>query len=207
MKRLLSILLIAWMILSPFAAMAENAMGKLMEGNARYVAGETNFSPLTPERREDTSENGQQPYAVIVSCSDSRVPPEHIFSAGIGDLFVVRTAGNVLDEISMGSVEYGAEHLEAPLIVVMGHTGCGAVAAAIEGGAHGNIKAITDKIGLAIEGEEDARACEELSALATAREIKENPAFAELIEAGSLTVACAIYDIDSGEVRFLEMSE
>lgn len=93
--------------------------------------------------------NGQHPIAVIITCSDSRVPPEFIFNQGLGDLFVVRVAGNVIDKIELGSVEYAVEHLKTPLIVVMGHENCGAVEAAVGANGkkqHGNIGAIIDKI-------------------------------------------------------------
>lgn len=210
MKKIIALLLAVLLCAAPALAERQtestaDALTALIEGNLRYLSGEDNPAARAPERREETAENGQAPYAVVITCSDSRVPPEHIFSAGIGDLFVIRTAGNVLDEIAMGSVEYGVEHLRAPLIVVMGHTGCGAVAAAIEGEAHGAIAAITEKIGAAIGEETDARACEQLSALATVEELKANPALNELMEGGELTIACAIYDIESGAVRFLEV--
>ena len=103
---------------------------------------------LSSKKRE-TLVAGQSPFAVIVSCSDSRVPPELIFNQGLGDLFVVRVAGNVIDKIELGSVEYAVEHLKAPLIVVMGHENCGAVEAAVEASGkkqHGNIGAIINKI-------------------------------------------------------------
>ena len=111
-------------------------------------------------KREDTSENGQHPYAVIVTCSDSRVPAEHIFNAGIVELFFIRTAGNVIGDYALGSVEYGAEYLGTKLIVVLGHTNCGAVDAALHGGAHGAIATITDEISACLPVDCDPRAAE-----------------------------------------------
>lgn len=102
-----------------------------------------------------TSKNGQKPYAVIVSCSDSRVIPECIFSAGIGDLFVIRVAGNVIDKYQLGSIEYAAEHLCCKLVVVLGHTQCGAVGAA-KGKCGGFVGFITDEIRRAVGTETDA---------------------------------------------------
>ena len=96
-----------------------------------------------------------QPYAIVISCSDSRVIPERIFHAAIGDLFTVRVAGNVIDDHQLGSIEYAAGHLGTNLIVVMGHTGCGAVAAAVHHDPGGYIKFITDEIKRAIEEEQD----------------------------------------------------
>lgn len=94
---------------------------KLVIGNDRFAAGTPAVKDLGESRIHDLSDNGQHPFAVIVCCSDSRVPPELVFDQGLGDIFVIRTAGNVLDDVGMGSVEYGAEHLHVPLIVVLGH--------------------------------------------------------------------------------------
>lgn len=125
---------------------AEVAEKMLIDGNKRF------FSEKYADRKIGKSERtelvkGQHPFAVIVSCSDSRVPPELLFDQGLGDLFVVRVAGNVLDAIELGSVEYAVEHLGAKLIVVLGHEKCGAVKATVDGGElPPNIKAIADKI-------------------------------------------------------------
>ena len=104
---------------------------KLREGNRRYR------QTADAARRIDTAENGQHPYAIVVCCSDSRVIPEQIFQADVGDLFVIRVAGNVLDRHQLGSVEYAADHLHCPYVLMLGHTGCGAVHAALTGGARG----------------------------------------------------------------------
>jgi carbonic anhydrase len=123
-----------------------------MEGNQRFVSGKITIKDIGPAKREDLAVNGQKPFAVIVSCSDSRVPPEILFDQALGDIFVVRVAGNVLDPVAMGSVEYGAEHLGCPLLVVMGHENCGAVKATVDGGeAPGSISAIVDKIKPSVE--------------------------------------------------------
>ena len=157
--------------------------------------------------RADTAENGQHPYAVIVTCSDSRVPAEHIFSAGIGELFVIRTAGNVIGTYELGSVEYGAEHLHAPIVVVLGHTGCGAVDAALNGGAHGNIAAITDEIAAHLPEGCDARAAEIANVENSIARIRESEIMAELEGSGAVVIVGAIYDIASGEVRFLDTAD
>ena len=125
----------------------KDALEKLKEGNKRYITAEFNTSDVSQLKRVDALDNGQAPYAIIITCSDSRVIPENIFMTGIGELFVIRIAGNVIDEHQLGSIEYAASHLGAPLIVVMGHTHCGAVDAAINHDPEGYIKFITDKIG------------------------------------------------------------
>ena len=107
---------------------ADEALEKLKSGNQIYMNSRTGSGDISPEKRLDTCRNGQQPYAIIITCSDSRVLPESVFSAGIGELFVIRVAGNVMDDHQLGSVEYAASHLGVKLIVVMGHNHCGAVA-------------------------------------------------------------------------------
>ena len=134
---------------------AEQALQKLKDGNSEYLSAKTSSGDISLKKREYTCKNGQQPYAVIVTCSDSRVIPENIFSAGIGDLFVIRVAGNVIDDHQLGSIEYATEHLGIRLVVVLGHDHCGAVDAAINHDPEGYIKFITDEIKLAIGDEQD----------------------------------------------------
>ena len=105
---------------------ASEAKKILIEGNQRYIHAKAGTGDVSARLRQKTAEEGQQPYAIIISCSDSRVIPEAIFSAGIGELFVIRVVGNVLDNHQLGSIEYAAEHLGTKLIVMLGHTGCGA---------------------------------------------------------------------------------
>ena len=143
-----------------YTVSAEQALRKLKEGNEKYLSAKTGCGDISPEKRTQTCENGQRPYAVIVTCSDSRVIPESIFSAGIGDLFVIRVAGNVIDDHQLGSIEYAAEHLGIRLVVVLGHDHCGAVDAAINHDPEGYIKFITDEIKTAIGDEkDDYKAC------------------------------------------------
>ncbi|MFX0093715.1 MAG: carbonic anhydrase, partial [Candidatus Hodarchaeota archaeon] len=110
---------------------AAAALQKLKEGNSRFVRG-YRLNNVMPHRRQALV-TGQSPFATILTCSDSRVPPEHIFDLGLGDLFVVRTAGNVIDSIALGSLEFGAEHLKTPLMLILGHTDCAAVTLACQG--------------------------------------------------------------------------
>ena len=134
---------------------ADEALQRLKDGTEKYLAAKTGCGDISPEIRARTCEQGQQPYAVIVTCSDSRVIPESIFSAGIGDLFVIRVAGNVIDDHQLGSIEYAAEHLGIRLVAVLGHDHCGAVDAAINHDPEGYIKFITDEIKTAIGNEQD----------------------------------------------------
>ncbi|MDE6677170.1 MAG: carbonic anhydrase [Clostridia bacterium] len=173
-----------------------NALERLKEGNALYLNAKTGAGDISPERRQYTSQHGQSPYAVIVSCSDSRVIPESIFSAGIGDLFVVRVAGNVIDNYGLGSIEYAVEHLGCRLVVVLGHTGCGAVGAALKTGG-GFVKFITDEIRLAIGGETDGAKASILNVKRSVSKIK-----TLLKGAEDLCVTGALYHTDSGVVDF-----
>lgn len=185
------------MLCAGASAVEADPFERLKKGNSAYRRTEANAAPLTDAVRSDTAENGQHPYAVVVACSDSRVPVEHIFSAGIGDLFVIRTAGNVLDEAGLGSVEYAVQHLNVGLVVVMGHRGCGAVAAAIEGEAHGHLNWIVDSISGVIGPESDAAECERMNVDHWVNVLKAEHA----LEAA--TIVGALYDIESGEVMFL----
>ena len=169
-----------------------NARERLIEGNRRYLAGGGGAL------RERLAKEGQRPYAIVVCCSDSRVIPERIFSADLGDLFVIRVAGNVLDRHQLGSIEYAAEHLGCPLVLILGHTGCGAVAAALSGHAEGFVSFITDEIRAAIGMETDPNeACRKnvLRGVETVREA--------LKGIGDLTVLGAVYDIAGGTVDWL----
>ena len=126
---------------------ADQALQKLMDGNQSNMSGTlTNQKRSTPQVRQGLAA-GQKPYAVILSCADSRVPPEIIFDKGFGEIFVIRVAGNVADPVALGSIEYAVEHLGSPLIMVLGYTKCGAVTAAVEdkGEPHGNIDAFAER--------------------------------------------------------------
>lgn len=176
----------------------------LEQQNDIYVQKGENNGDISKGKREDTAENGQHPYAVIVTCSDSRVPAEHIFNAGIGELFVIRTAGNVIGDYELGSVEYGAEHLGTKLVVVLGHTNCGAVDAALNGGAHGYIETITDEIRACLPEGCDPRDAEILNVENSISNIMSSDIMKEMTETGACDVVGAIYNIESGKVEFLD---
>ena len=181
---------------------AQSILDYLEQQNEIYVQTGKNNGDLSEGKRADTAKNGQHPYAVIVTCSDSRVPVEHIFNAGIGELFVIRTAGNVIGDHALGSVEYGAEHLGAKLVIVLGHTHCGAVDAALNGGAHGAIATITDEISACLPAGCDPREAERLNVENSISRIMDSEMIAKLTHAGETLVVGAIYDIESGTVEF-----
>jgi carbonic anhydrase len=195
---------------------AEQALQKLMDGNARFVSGNVEHPNQSAERRAEVV-SGQHPFAIIVGCSDSRVPPEIIFDQGIGDIFVIRTAGQVIDNAALASIEYGAEHLGVPLVVVLGHDSCGAVKAAVEGGeAPGHIGYLVEAISPAVDeaAKQDANEASEEEVLDAAIDINvENivdqlktskPVLSELVKEGRLTIVGARYHLDSGEVEIFE---
>ena len=172
-----------------------NIRERLTEGNRKYQR------ESDENLRLDTAENGQHPYAIVVCCSDSRVIPEQIFDAGLGELFVIRVAGNVLDNHQLGSIEYAAGHLDCHQVIVLGHTNCGAVSAALHGGGDGFIQYITDDILEAVGTELDPyKACCLNVEHAVDRLRKE---FADHPEAGEAEISGAVYDIRSGGVSWL----
>lgn len=182
---------------------AKEAIEKLKKGNRTYQNAAVNSGDISPAVRMKTCQEGQKPYAIIVSCSDSRVIPESIFSAGIGELFVIRVAGNVIDNHQLGSIEYAVSHLGCRLIVVLGHDHCGAVEAAIHHDPENYIKFITDEIRLAIGKERDSlRACclnvkRSVAMIESSLDIQNEEA-----EHG-LKVVGAIYHLEDGKVEFL----
>lgn len=173
------------------------ALERLKEGNKIYVNSEICAGDVSLEKRIDTYKNGQHPFAVVVSCADSRVIPEAIFSCGIGDLFVIRVAGNVVGSYELGSIEYAVEHLGARLVLVLGHTCCGAVNAAL-GQNHGLVKHVTDEIKRAIGEETDTEKASVLNVKQSVSKIGEH------VAADGLLVCGALYHTDSGVVDFFE---
>lgn len=193
----------------------DDVINKLKEGNARYVNDQRTYPNLNQERRTETAENGQHPYATIITCSDSRVPVENIFDAGIGDIFVIRVAGNVINKNEAGSVEYGVDHLHTPVFVVLGHTHCGAVtAAATNAEVHGNIPHLLESIEPSVEkakNELDTDNENELIPLSVKMNIwqsiedlfEKSHTSTELVNEGKLKVVGAIYHIEDGKVEWL----
>lgn len=181
----------------------KDALEKLMEGNKRYITSVFNGSDISQAARSAALANGQAPYAIVITCSDSRVIPENIFMTGIGELFVIRIAGNVIDEHQLGSIEYAASHLGAPLIVVMGHTHCGAVDAAINHDPAGYIKFITDKIKAAIGDEKDPYQAACINVKECEKEIEASLEIQKVEHLEGLKVIGAMYHLENGIVDFL----
>jgi len=193
---------------------ADEALLRLKAGNQRFVAGTARFPTMQKEILADLVK-GQHPYATILSCSDSRVPPELIFDAGFGELFIVRVAGNVVSPEVAGSLQYAGRHLKTPLFVVLGHTNCGAVAAAVEARLQGarqpsRIQLLVDCI---LPGLIDldlqltpeamlARAVED-NVSWSMRQILETPEGRQRQAEGLLKLVGAVYEIETGRVRFL----
>lgn len=188
---------------------AEQALEKLMDGNKKYVQANLTHPNQDPERRESLSD-GQQPFAIVLTCSDSRVSPEIIFDQGLGDIFVIRVAGNIVDDIGIGSIEYAAAHLHAPLIMVMGHTKCGAVAATVLGGeVEGHINSIVTMIKPIADstssqpGDQVTNTVHALAKSVAEQLRSSKPVLAELVESGNLQVVASVYDVETGIVSLL----
>jgi carbonic anhydrase len=181
---------------------------RLVEGNLRFVSGKVLRPNQTMARIAETAK-GQKPFAVVVTCSDSRVPPELLFDQGFGDLFVVRTAGEVVTEVELGSIEYAVEHLGAQYILVLGHERCGAVDATVKGGElPPNIEAIAEQIRPAVEsarffkGDLLDNAVRENAKLVL-KKIKGSEILSEFFKEGKLNFKAAYYDLDTAKVAAL----
>ena len=176
----------------------------LIAGNARYLEARTNPGDVSPARRLETARNGQRPYAIVIACADSRVVPESIFSAGLGELFVIRVAGNVIGDTQLGSIQYAAGHLGTKTVVVLGHTQCGAVGAAMAGGAEGYIGFLTREIAEAIGDERDDLRASARNAAYSAARIREALRDDHECPADSLDILSAVYHIDTGAVDWAD---
>ena len=175
-----------------------NTLEQLLLGNKKYLTECAYTGDITFNRRCDTSLHGQHPKAVVITCSDSRVVPEIIFNAGIGEIFVIRCAGNVMDDTILGSIEYSVEHLHSDLVMVLGHSCCGAVTSTINSTPAGFTKRITDKIKEVIKEESDIEKAVKINALAQVKLIKNVLKFED-----NVSVCAAVYDIKTGEVEIL----
>ena len=199
---------------APPAPSPEEANSLLVEGNERFVHNASKHPHQSTKRVSETAA-GQHPFVTVLSCSDSRVPPELLFDEGFGDVFSVRVAGNVANSDEMGSVEYGVDHLGTPLLVVMGHTKCGAVTAvATHATVHGHIPALVAKIGTAVEAAHaklpnasdteivpEAIKANVFESMATM--LRESDAIRERVDSGKTRMIGAVYDITTGTVTWL----
>ena len=182
---------------------------RLLDGNKRFVSGNTLNPNQGKDRIIELSES-QNPVAAIVGCADSRVPPAIVFDQGLGDLFVVRTAGNLIDDLALGSIEYATEYLGVELIVVLGHSKCGAVEAAVQNtNVSGNIKTIINKIKPAVKKAKD------LPGDLTDNAVKENvklvankiktskPILTKLYKDNKINIESAFYEVETGKVHMI----
>ncbi len=188
---------------------AKEAKKILEEGNARYASCQPAEKDISAAKREDLLNNGQHPFAVVVTCADSRVPAEIIFDQALGDLFVIRVAGNVLDECALGSVEYAVDHLHCQLVVMMGHENCGAVGAALVGGeAPGSIGSIVARIRPSMDKSDPAAAdyaeqvCDH-NIYTQLQVMQDSPVIKEMLAGGGEVIG-AKYFLGSGKVEFFD---
>ncbi|OHD23407.1 MAG: hypothetical protein A2086_00400 [Spirochaetes bacterium GWD1_27_9] len=191
------------------------ALQILRDGNQRFLKGKRILPNQNAERRTLTSDKGQSPFATILSCSDSRVPVEHIFDTGIGDIFVIRVAGNVSDTDEIGTMEYGVEHLGTPVLIVLGHSDCGAVTAVVKGDRlTGNLPMLVDNIKPAFDkakktygsvfSEELLDSATELNVWQSIEDIlKRSEVIREKVKKGNLIIVGALYDLKTGSINWL----
>jgi carbonic anhydrase len=196
--------------IAPQAPSADVVLQELKQGNAHHVA-HADTHPRNSAARQRELVQGQHPHATVLSCADSRVPPEIVFDQGLGDLFTVRSAGNVAGDVELGSIEYAVAHLETPLLVVMGHQHCGAVTAAVEGGevlGHTGafltpiMPAVTQaraRSGNVIEDAVTINVQRVVDQLRTSR-----PVLADYVARGKLRVVGAVCALDTGQVTWLQ---
>ncbi len=181
---------------------AEAGLARLIEGNRIYVEALDHERDLSPSRIQNLFENGQKPFATVITCSDSRVVPEHIFMTGLGELFVIRVAGNVIGPIEAASAVYACEHLHTRLLLVLGHTHCGAIKAAIDG-EKGALAPITDEIAEVIGNTDDPYEASKLNTEAAIDALSECEELRRLKSKGDLDIRGAIYHTHCGVVDFL----
>ena len=191
---------------------ADEALQRLLEGNQRYVTNKSTDLNESQNRRTELA-NGQSPFATVFSCVDSRVPPELIFDRGLGDLFVIRTAGQVLDSAVLGSLQYGVAELKIPLLVVLGHEKCGAVKATVEAvennaTAEAEINWLVDGIRPAVEAAKGQSGdlldnAVKANVSLTVEHLKESSILLEAVEKGELQIVGARCDLDTGLVEVI----
>ena len=197
---------------SGLATTAAEALAKLLAGNRRYLQGDSSELRRMADRRAAVAAH-QEPFATIVGCSDSRVPPEIVFDHGLGDLFVVRTAGHVIDAAAIGSIEYAADHLHTPIILVLGHKACGAVSATVQAVQGRDVPEYLYRLiseigpaahaGLALDGDPVENAVRANVRLTVDELAASRPILAGLAESGTLGIVGAYYDLDTGEVSLV----
>ena len=193
----------------PVGMPPDKAMAILLEGNARFVVHKETHPDASLERRHELVK-GQHPYAIIVGCADSRVPPELLFDSGLGDLFVIRDAGNVVDSVILGTIEYAVEHLGVKLVVVLGHELCGAVTAAVNHTKAAHLSSVLKAIQPAVVASrgqpgDAVHNCVLANARHVANKIRHSkPILSKANDHGDIKVIAAVYDIETGKVSLLD---
>ena len=191
------------------APTAEQALEQLKKGNERFVADRLTAKDFGADRRRELAK-GQHPFAIVLTCADSRVGPEFIFNQGLGDLFVLRVAGNIADPFVLGSMEYAVEHLHVPLIVILGHTRCGAVDAALaENRPHGNLGKLIEQVypGKDLPPQKDAalQAAVQNNVRHQAELLtKHSEVLKEFVEHKKVRVVSGVYHLATGKVDWLD---
>lgn len=200
---------------------AQEALQRLKQGNQNFVKGDTQYQMLNQLERAKLATQSQNPFAIILGCSDSRVPAEMVFDQGLGDLFVIRVAGNIVAPSQVGSVEFAAEHYQCPLVVVLGHSQCGAIQATIDSLQHPektasrNLMSIVNRVRPAVEmlfqtelAQDTEKLCKHAvraNVFASVNQLRHGSAVLEnLIEKGQLAIVGAEYSLETGEVIFFD---
>lgn len=194
---------------------AHAAMTLLREGNQRWLSGNSTNPSIDADRRQDAAENGQHPFVTVLTCADSRIPVERVFDRGVGEVFTVRVAGNVAGVSEVATIEYGLSHLHTPLLVVMGHTHCGAVAAAASNTpVHGMVAKLVSNITPAVDRakrnnpDADEAAIANLAVTENVWQtvydlLRESSQVRELATQGKVRIVGAVYDIASGKIEWM----
>ncbi len=183
---------------------ALDALNRLLSGNVEYLNAKVAQGDVSPDLRQRLCDEGQKPYAAIVACSDSRVVPEDIFMRSLGELFVIRVAGNVIGETQAASVTYAVQHLGVPLVMVLGHTHCGAISAVLEGCDDEALNPLSRPIANAIGSVKDPDEASALNAVNALKELRCISDIAAMEEQEELLLLPALYHTDSGKVEVLE---
>lgn len=191
---------------------SSNAARRLREGNERFIGGKPQAKDY-PKDRQAVAE-AQQPFAIVLACSDSRLTPEILFDETLGQLFVVRNAGNVVEPVALGSIEYAVEHLQSKLLLILGHESCGAVKATIAGGdVSPNLEAIVERITPAVEIAKHAKLNEQATLNMAIKEnvllqaehvLDESKLLKELVHEHKLEILCGVYNLHTGKVEFFQ---
>ncbi len=190
------------------AVSAEQALKLLLEGNQRFVAGKLEHPNQTPARRAELAK-GQQPFAAVLACSDSRTPPEIIFDRGLGDIFTARVAGNSADQVVVESLDYSVKHLGVRVVMVLGHRRCGAVTAAVESYDNENVGPMLKELYPAVRatrgmpGDPVENAVRENVKLVM-KNLAASQALSAMVKSGELKIVGGIYDLDTGAIEMLK---